>query len=173
MCTRLVRSLSLLLVPVGLGLLSLPLSAVPPPPPGDAARRAEVEAALHGYAGAVESGKADAISARFTPDGQLLLPGLPPLKGREAIRAFLAPMTAAGVVQSAVMSTELLEVRGDTAADQWGTYVEVAGERGKPMETYGGRFAALWRRERDGHWRLARLMMQPVPAAKKADAEKK
>ena len=81
-------------------------------------------------------------------------------------------MAAADVVQSAVMSTELLEVQGNTSANQWGTYVERAGERGKPMQAYGGRFAALWRRESDGHWRLARLMMQPVPAAKKAETEK-
>ena len=39
------------------------------------------------------------------------------------------------------------------------------------MQTYGGRFAALWRREADGHWHLARLMMQPVPAPAKKEPE--
>ena len=37
------------------------------------------------------------------------------------------------------------------------TAVEQAmrGEKGKPKQTYGGRYAALWHREADGKWRLS------------------
>ena len=52
-----------------------------------------------------------------------------------------------------------------SALTSFGHYAERAAEKGKPESTEvdTGRFAALWRREADGAWRLARLMMQPAP----------
>ena len=85
------------------------------------------------------------------------------MRGREAIRAFLTPLVAAVEVESVQVKTSLLEVHG-ASASQWGTYVQVAGEKGKAKQRYTGRYAALWHRERAG-WRLARLMMQPATSA--------
>ena len=47
-------------------------------------------------------------------------------------------------------------------SDQWGTYRQTAGERGKAKQTFQGRYAAIWHLDKDGHWRLFRLMMQPL-----------
>ncbi len=121
---------------------------------------AAVEQAMRGYAAALKDGTPETIAACYTKDGELLLPGLADLKGPEAIRAFLAPMVSAGEVESVAVTTDFVEVHGDSA-DLWGTYRQVAGEKGKPKQTYTGRYAALWHHEADGKWRLARLMMQP------------
>ena len=126
---------------------------------------ATVEQAMRGYAAALKEGTPEQIAAFYSKDGELLLPGLAELKGPEAIRAFLAPMASAVEVESVAVTTDFVEVHGDSA-DLWGTYRQVAGEKGKPRQTYGGRYAALWRREADGRWRLARLMMQPGSAGK-------
>ncbi len=123
---------------------------------------AAVEAAMRGYAAALKSGPPEAVAAWFTADGELLLPGMAPVHGREAIRAFLAPMASAVEVESVEVATDAVEVHGGSA-DLWGTYHQLAGEKGKPKEMHAGRFAALWHREPGGPWRLARLMMQPVP----------
>lgn len=121
---------------------------------------AAVEQAMRGYAAALKDGTPEQIAAFYAKDGELLLPGLADLKGAEAIRAFLAPMASAVEVESVAVTTDFVEVHGDSA-DLWGTYRQVAGEKGKPKQTYGGRYAALWHREADGKWRFARLMMQP------------
>jgi uncharacterized protein (TIGR02246 family) len=123
--------------------------------------RAAVEAAMRGYAAALKSGPPEAVAAWFTADGELLLPGMAPVHGREAIRAFLAPM-AAIEVESVEVGTDAVEVHGNSA-DLWGTYHQLAGEKGKPKEMHAGRFAALWHQDAGGAWHLARLMMQPVP----------
>jgi uncharacterized protein (TIGR02246 family) len=121
---------------------------------------AAVEQAMRGYAAALKDGPPEAVAGWYTKDGELLLPGLGELKGPEAIRAFLAPMASAVEVESVAVTTDFVEVHGDSA-DLWGTYHQVAGEKGKPKQTYAGRYAALWHHEADGRWRLARLMMQP------------
>lgn len=140
-------------------------SPAPAPPAENAG--AAVEAAMRGYAAALKSGPPEAVAAWFTADGELLLPGMAPVHGREAIRALLAPMASAVEVESVEVGTDAVEVHGESA-DLWGTYRQLAGEKGKPKEMHAGRFAALWHREAGGSgpagpWRLARLMMQPVP----------
>ena len=107
---------------------------------------ATVEQAMHGYATALKEGTPEQIAAFYAKDGELLLPGLAELKGPEAIRAFLAPMASAVEVESVAVTTDFVEVHGDSA-DLWGTYRQVAGEKGKPRQTYGGRYAALVSRD--------------------------
>lgn len=129
--------------------------------PVSAAERHAVEQAMRDYAKTLRVGTPDEVAACYTADGELLLPGLDPLHGREAIRAFLAPLAAATEVESVDIESQLVEVHGKSAS-QWGKYHQVAGEKGKAKQQFRGRFAALWHRETDGHWRLDRLMMQPL-----------
>jgi uncharacterized protein (TIGR02246 family) len=140
-------------VVAGLGARSLPAQGP----------EAAVAQAMRGYAASLKDGTPEQIAGWYAKDGELLLPGLAGLKGPEAIRAFLAPMASAVEVESVAVTTDFVEVHGDSA-DLWGTYRQVAGEKGKPRQTYGGRYAALWHHEADGRWRLARLMMQPSSA---------
>ncbi|HEX3526402.1 MAG TPA: SgcJ/EcaC family oxidoreductase [Thermoanaerobaculia bacterium] len=128
----------------------------------NAARR-DVESAMQQYTTLLRTGPVDAQVALFTQDGELLEPGMAPLHGRDAIKAFLAPIAAKYEVQSAASTSDSVEVFGD-AAYQWGTYTQQAGERGKPGADYTGRYVASWRREADGHWRISRFLVQPFPS---------
>src|SRR5262245_30120915 len=68
--------------------------------PSSAAERHAVEQAMRDYARALRAGTPDEVAACYTADGELLLPGLDPIHGRDAIRAFLAPLAAATEVES-------------------------------------------------------------------------
>jgi uncharacterized protein (TIGR02246 family) len=145
---------------------ALVLSAVRPagaaPPVSEATARHEVEAALQHYTALLRTGPVDAQVALFTQDGELLEPGMAPLHGREAIKAFLTPLVAAFDVESATATSDTVEVFGN-AAYQWGTYSQRAGEKGKPGADYHGRYVASWHREADGQWRISRFLVQPFP----------
>jgi uncharacterized protein (TIGR02246 family) len=123
--------------------------------------RQAVEQAMRDYAATLRAGTPEAVTMAYTADGELLLPGLPALHGRDAIKRFLAPLASATEVESVEMHTDVLELQAKTAI-QWGTYRQVAGAKGQPKQTYEGRYAAVWHLEGDGRWRLFRLMMQPV-----------
>jgi uncharacterized protein (TIGR02246 family) len=123
--------------------------------------RQAVETAMKGYAEALQKGTPETVAGCYTTDGQLQLPGTAALKGREAIRAFLAPLVASFEVAAVDIDTEFIDVH-DNTADHWGTYRQTAGERGKAKQTFQGRYAAIWHLGKDGHWRLFRLMMQPL-----------
>jgi uncharacterized protein (TIGR02246 family) len=126
-------------------------------------RSAEVLAAIHAYAAALKSATPDSVATFYADDGELVLPGMAPVHGPAAVRAFLAPMAAAGQVDSVSITSDELTVHGDTTADQRGRYFQVAGERGKPHGTYTGGYDAAWRRGADGRWRFVRLAMHPDP----------
>ena len=148
-------------VPVVLAMLVLaPAVRAEQPAAGGEAREA-VEQAMRGYAATLKEANPEAVAGWYTKEGELLLPGLAPLRGPEAIRSFLVPLVGATEVESVAVTTDLVAVHGDSA-DLWGTYHQVAGEKGKPKQAYDGRYAALWHHDSDGKWRLVRLMMQPV-----------
>jgi uncharacterized protein (TIGR02246 family) len=131
-------------------------------PPAAEKPRQEVEAAMQRYTALLHTGPVDAQVALFTPDGELLEPGMAPLHGREAIQAFLEPLVKAFDVESATSASDNVEVFGNTAY-QWGTYSQRAGEKGKPAADFHGRYVASWHREADGQWRIARFLVQPFP----------
>ena len=145
----------------GVILMLVVSAAIAAQPTRVASDREAVEKAMHDYADTLRSGTPEAISLSYTADGELLLPGLPALHGRGAIKDFLTPLAAATEVESVEIQNATLEVNGKTA-NQWGTYRQVAGAKGQPRQTYEGRYAALWHMDGDGRWRLFRLMMQPM-----------
>ena len=146
---------------IGAAVLLVVNAALAAQHPAAASDREAVEKAMRDYAATLRSANTAAVTLSYTPDGELLLPGLPALHGHEAINKFLAPLVATTEVESVEMQTDTLEVNGKTA-DQWGIYRQVAGPKGQPKQTHEGRYAAVWHLEEDGHWRLFRLMMQPV-----------
>ena len=128
----------------------------------DAARSAVLQAMAH-YTRLIQLVNSDSVAAVYTADAELLEPGMAPLRGREAIRSFLAPFDGQAVVDTVESGTDQLEVYGPVAY-QWGTYHQVARLRGQAPAAFYGRYVAQWRLEGDGAWRLARLLMQPAPA---------
>jgi ketosteroid isomerase-like protein len=127
--------------------------------PGDA--RLEVKAALASYARLLQGMDSAGIAAAYEEHGELLDPGMAPLKGRAAITAFLDSFQGV-VIESSSMTPETTEVWG-TAALTWGAYAQRVRVGDKPAEDYRGRFVAEWSRQSDGRWLLRRLLTQPAP----------
>lgn len=136
--------------------------AVALPPNADAAAMEAVAAAMDHYVALLRRVTSDSVAAMYTPDGELLEPGMAPLRGRSAIRAFLAPFDGHAVVDTALVSVEPAAVYG-AIAYQWGAYHQVARLNGGPAVVFDGRFAAEWHRAGNGQWLLTRLLMQPAP----------
>ena len=123
--------------------------------------RARVEAATQRYATLVRGAPVDSVLTAYTENGELEIPGVGTLKGRKAIRDFLAPLTAAVSVSTTEMRSDSIAVSGDVARST-GHYRQVAGPKGGPTAEYRGAFHATWAREADGQWRISRLVMEPM-----------
>ena len=123
--------------------------------------RARVEAATQRYAALIRGAPVDSVLTAYTETGELEIPGVGTLKGRKAIRDFLAPLTAAVSVSATEMRSDSIAVTGNVARST-GHYRQVAGPKGGPQGEYRGAFHATWTREADGQWRISRLVMEPM-----------
>ena len=123
--------------------------------------RARVEAATQRYAALIGGAPVDSVLTAYTENGELEIPGVGALKGRKAIRDFLAPLAAAVSVSATEMQSDSIAVSGNVAQSS-GRYRQVAGPKGGPPAEYRGAFHATWAREADGQWRISRLVMQPM-----------
>ena len=122
---------------------------------------ARVEAATQHYAALIRGAPVDSVLTAYTENGELEIPGVGTLKGRKAIRDFLAPLAATVSVSATEMRSDSIAVTGHTARSH-GRYRQLAGPRGGPAAEYRGAFHATWTREADGHWRISRLVMEPA-----------
>lgn len=119
----------------------------------------EIQAAMREYARLQVMKDAAGLAAFYTPDGELLEPGMSGLKGPVSIRRFLESFPDIRI-ESASMLTEQIYVWG-TDALQWGSYAQRAALPGKPVEEFRGRFVAQWTRQAGGRWLIRRLLTQP------------
>ncbi len=147
---------------VGSGLATA--AEAPPPDPSANApnERAQVEAAVQSYAAAIHT-SVDKLADLYAADGELLQPGMDPLVGPEAIRAFLTPLIKKVRIEDATMTTQAIDLYGDEAY-VWGDYSQRVAVGEQPLATFTGRFIAQWHRA-DGVWKLRRMMVQPAPTA--------
>ncbi len=134
-----------------------PSAAAPPA----ASVKAGLEEAMRRYASLIQKADAVSVSESYTEDGELIEPGMEPLKGRAAIRGFLES-SGSRRIESSEMKPEVTEVSGD-GAYQWGTYAQRVVLPGKPAAEFRGRFVAQWSRQADGRWLIRRLLTQPAP----------
>jgi uncharacterized protein (TIGR02246 family) len=134
-------------------------------PAGDpAADHATVVAAHDAYQAAAVRVDGAAIAAYFAPDGVLFEPGINPIRGPDAIRAFVASFPGVRV-DSAAYRVDTLEIFGATAL-VWGTYYERLHFQGQPVSAQDGHYVMQWRRQPDGRWLIARYYRVPLPAAR-------
>lgn len=95
----------------------------------------------------------DGMMAIYAADARELLPGLPPIVGRDSIRAFYRELIERHPRFAHEFEAEeiVLAESGDLAVVR-GTYRFTPDTR-RPDETRSGKFVGVWRR-RDGDWRL-------------------
>ena len=111
---------------------AMPQQTVPATAVAPASR--QIEAAMQRYTLFTRTGPPDSSAALFTADGELLEPGMRPLEGPAAIRAFLAPLWHMVTVTKAETTTDAIEVFGDVGY-QWGAYDQVVASTASPRPT--------------------------------------
>ena len=124
-------------------------------------RAAEVEAAMQHYQAVARTVNPDSMAAAFTVTGTLFEPGIPPIRTRDSIRAFLASFPGVKV-HVATATADSIEMHGNTAY-YWGSYFEKLDFPGQPTSEQHGRFVAQWVRQDDGRWLIHRLYRIPLP----------
>ena len=125
------------------------------------ASKAAITAAMHRYDDALRS-SADDLANLFTEDGELLESGMDSLRGRAAIKGFLAPIMKQATVNSSRTDIDEIEVFGAVAL-LWGSYRQTVTLQGEPSMTVTGRLVVEWRRDSHNAWLVRRLIVQPFP----------
>ena len=125
--------------------------------------RAEIAAAMERYQVASRTVNPDSMAAFYTPTATLFEPGIEPIVGRDAIRAFLASFPGA-TVHVATATPDTIEVYGPMAL-LWGTYFERLDFPGQPTSEQAGKFVAQWIRGTNDAWLIQRMYRIPLPAA--------
>jgi ketosteroid isomerase-like protein len=141
---------------LGAGLLAAHLG--PPPVAAQGAKgptpaRQGIERANKQFAEAFARGDAAGCAAAYVATARLLPPGKPMLTGPKAIQEFWQSAIEAGM-KSISLSTVALEELGATAIEV-GQYALDIRPAGKPASKDEGKYVVVWKRQRDGAWKLA------------------
>jgi ketosteroid isomerase-like protein len=99
----------------------------------------------------------------FAVDAVLGESGLADVRGREAIRRFLADADQRRAVTHHRMWRDDLLVAGDRAVEAC-RFDETKQRPGADPEHERGRAVIFWRRDADGAWRIERLVVSDLPA---------
>jgi ketosteroid isomerase-like protein len=113
------------------------------------------------YTVPLTAGDAARAAQRFTEDAILMEPDNPDIVGRPEIENVLRTLFANNDVLSAEVTSTESHLCGDVLTDL-GTVVEVYAPKGKAAIKHHARYAAIWRRDASGEWRISRLMMGTV-----------
>ena len=121
--------------------------------------RAHVEARLQQYSGLLLCMDSAGMAAVFAPDGEMVNPRQPPVKGRAAIEKFLEGFSDFKVLSNEDTATSTL-IDGDTA-EQIGTYRQSVRSPGGKVFEASGRLEIGWVRDAGGEWLIAQLATFP------------
>ncbi|MBI2963625.1 MAG: SgcJ/EcaC family oxidoreductase [Deltaproteobacteria bacterium] len=116
------------------------------------------------YGKAVEQRDAAAIRDLYTKDAILLPPDQAMIRGNAGVEDFWKASFAAGV-KTASLDTIDVEQAGDVAVET-GTYAMTVAPEGKEAQTATGKYVVMWKRVKDGTWKLHRDIWNATPAAK-------
>lgn len=114
-----------------------------------------------------DAGQADSIVAVFGQDAIQMPPNMPPVVGRDSVRAFWTNNLKTGKWDFDLTTDEVVVT--DSLAVERGHYVlkVVAGPGAQyPSFEDQGNYLVLWRREDDGNWRIvwdAPVSTTPMP----------
>lgn len=113
---------------------------------------------------ATREGDVDAVLALMAPDAMFLLPGQPPMHGREAFAASLRGALGENTIESSSVIEEVA-VSGDMAYCRTRLSVTIISRHGKLPLQRSGHTLSILRKDADGTWLLTRdanLLASPV-----------
>ena len=122
----------------------------------DAAIRQTVERISREFPALARARNADAAAAWFAPDAIFYAYGLPPVRGRAAIRELYNGFFQAMPIRDMSFVTEEITVRGDIAVETGASTVTIGAPGQDSAVTTSGKYVAVWKRQPDGQWLLWR-----------------
>lgn len=124
-------------------------------------QKQEVAARLRHYSDLMLAMDSRALADMFAPEGEIVNPRRPPVRGRAAIREFLASYSDFKVLSNED-TQESIVVEGATA-EQLGTYRQkVRTPEGTLLEV-SGRFEFAWVQDGSGNWLIQQAATFPDP----------
>jgi uncharacterized protein (TIGR02246 family) len=102
---------------------------------------------------AVNSTDVDRLLAGMTDDVAYLAPQLPPIRGKDELRRFVAPIYAKASI-NVEMEAESLEVSGEHAVE-WGNVRGAVVLEGADSEPVNLTYLFVYRLDSDGRWRIS------------------
>jgi uncharacterized protein (TIGR02246 family) len=121
-----------------------------------------IKAANTRFEEAFNAADAEGIAALYTADAVLMAPNYERIRGRRAIQGLWQRFFDAGVSDFDINTVEL-DV-GERRASEYGTFSLTAPDGKGGRLTSTGKYIVLWRRDRDGVWRLHRDIWNNDPA---------
>jgi uncharacterized protein (TIGR02246 family) len=127
-----------------------------PQPTGPAAVRQAIEEAGFRFATALNQGDAAAVAALYVEDARLLAPNTPMISGRQGIQAFWQDYIHMTSSREVTLQVQKIDYNGDLAYEV-GSYTlrfQLTASGSPPM-TDDGKYVVVWKRQRDGSWKIA------------------
>ena len=115
-----------------------------------------------GWLAAASAHDLDRILPFWADDATILVPGAPPIVGKDAIRKYVSSSFAAPGF-SITWTTEKVEVSqsGDLAYSSGTDRISLTAPGGKPV-TEENRAVAIWKKQPDGSWKCIMDVMTPA-----------
>ena len=114
-----------------------------------------IRALVGAWISETRAGNVDAVLALMTPDALFLVPGQPPMQGREAFASGLRSVLSHSVVESSSEIDEI-EVSGDMAYCRTRLSVTITSKHGHVPLQRTGHTLSILRKGADGMWMLTR-----------------
>ena len=116
-------------------------------------QQAAIETTNREFMEAVKRGDPASAAALYTEDATLLPPNSEPIRGRQAIQAFLASLVKMGT-RELKLETVDVEYLHDVAYEVGAYELKMEPEGGQAV-TDRGKYVVVWKRESVGPWKLA------------------
>lgn len=138
----------------GIAACSRPASGAPA---DAAADEAAIRAILDSATAAHAAGDAQRLAALFTDDAVFMRDGDTAISGRAALEGYIGSVFAANVSTAAIRPVEI-QVSGDWAFARTSVSGALTPKDGRPPVQFDLKEIAIYRRQADGRWKVARLI---------------
>jgi uncharacterized protein (TIGR02246 family) len=118
----------------------------------------DLKATVDAFDRAFQEGRLDEFSSFFAEDAHLLIHQQETLVGRDAIRDSFAPVFDGFDTSAYEPRYDIIDVHGDRAYVLCSFEEVLRPKDGQPGIRIHGRAVHVWRRDRDGAWRIVRLL---------------